>query len=98
MVRPRPSCDRFACGGIRAVGSRAVSGFLKGLVAVAVAAVVLYGLQRTTPGYGEITSPIPIAGKLGQRIDASAFAIGIAKVHLARAVTTKSVGRTSTFT
>jgi hypothetical protein len=75
-----------------------VSGALRAFIGVAFAAAVLYGLQRTTPGYGEITSPIPVAGKLGQRVDASAFAIGIVKVHLARAVTTKSVGRTRTFT
>lgn len=75
-----------------------MSGIVKGLVAVTLAAVVLYGLQRTTPGYGEITSPIPVAGKLDNRVDASAFAIGLAKVHLARTVTTTSVGRTRTFT
>ena len=33
--------------------------FLKGLLGVALAAAVLYGMQRTTPGYGEITSPVP---------------------------------------
>jgi hypothetical protein len=75
-----------------------VSGVFRALAAVAFAAVVLYGLQHTTPGYGEITSPIPVAGKLGQRVDASAFAIGIAKVHLARVVTTKNIGRPLTFT
>ena len=70
----------------------------RGFVAVAFGAAVLYGLQRTTPGYGEITSPIPVAGKPGQRVDATAFTIGIAKVHLVRAVTTKNVGRAGTFT
>ena len=34
----------------------------------------------------------------GERADASAFAIGVAKVHFARTVTTKGVGRTHTFT
>jgi hypothetical protein len=71
---------------------------LRGLVAVGFAAAVLYGLQHTTPGYGEITSPIPVGGKLGHRVDASAFTIGIAKVHLARSVSAKSASRTSTFT
>jgi hypothetical protein len=75
-----------------------VSNIVRALGAVAVAAAILYGLQRTTPGYGEITSPIAVAGKLGERITASAFAIGVAKVHLARTVTAKSVGRTQTFT
>jgi hypothetical protein len=75
-----------------------VSNIVRALGAVAIAAAILYGLQRTTPGYGEITSPIAVAGKLGERITASAFAIGVAKVHLARTVTAKSVGRTQTFT
>jgi hypothetical protein len=70
----------------------------RGFVAVALAAAVLYGLQRTTPGYGDITSPVPVAGKLGQRVDASAFAIDVAKVHFARTVTAQGVGRAQTFT
>ncbi len=70
----------------------------KAFAAVFIAAAVLYGLQRTTPGYGEITSPIAVAGKLGKKVTASAFTIGVVKVHLARTVTTKSVGRTQTFT
>jgi hypothetical protein len=74
-----------------------MSGILRGFVAVVFTAA-LYGLQRTTPGYGDITSPIPVTGELGKRVDASAFAIGIAKVHLARTITTKSVGRSQTFT
>jgi hypothetical protein len=75
-----------------------VSNIVRPLAAVAIAAAVLYGLQRTTPGYGEITSPIAVAAKLGKRVDASAFAVGVVKVHLARTVTTKSIGRTQTFT
>lgn len=75
-----------------------MSGIVRGFLALAFAAAVLYGMQRTTPGYGDITSPIPVTGKLGQRVDASAFAIGIAKVHLARTVTTRSAGRTRSFT
>lgn len=75
-----------------------MSNIVRALVAVAATAAVLYVLQHTTPGYGEITSPIAVTGKLGKRIAASAFAIGIVKVHLARTVTTKSIGRTQTFT
>ena len=66
-----------------------MSAILKGLGGVALAAAVLYGMQRTTPGYGEITSPRPVAGKLGHRLEARAFAIDIAKVQLARTVATK---------
>lgn len=75
-----------------------MSGFLKGLAGVALAAVVLYGMQHTTPGYGEITSPRPVAGKLGHRVEARAFTIGIAKVQLARTITTRGMARNQTFT
>ena len=72
--------------------------FFKGFVSVVVAAVILYGLQHTTPGYGEITSPIRVAGKMDRRVDATAFTVSITKVHLARTIAVKSVGRTQTFT
>ena len=65
---------------------------------MALAAAVLYGMQRTTPGYGEITSPRPVTGRLGHRLEARAFAVDIAKVQLARTVTTKGAARDSTFT
>ena len=43
-------------------------------------------------------SPRPVAGKLGHRLEARAFAIDIAKVQLARTVATKGAARDSTFT
>jgi hypothetical protein len=75
-----------------------VSAFLKGLGGVVLAAAVLYGMQRTTPGYGDITAPRAVAGKLGHRLDGRAFAIDIAKVQLARTIVTRSIGRDSSFT
>jgi hypothetical protein len=75
-----------------------VSAFLKGLGGVALAAAVLYGMQRTTPGYGEITSPRPVSGKLGHRLEARAFAIDIVRVQLARTVATKGASRDGSFT
>ena len=75
-----------------------MSSIVRSLVAVAITAAALYGMQHTTPGYGEITSPIAVAGKRGKRVAANAFTIGVANVHLARTVTTKRVGRTQTFT
>ena len=75
-----------------------MSAILKGLGSVALAAAVLYGMQRTTPSYGDITSPRPVAGKLGHRLEARAFAIDIAKVQLARTIATKGTSRDSTFT
>jgi hypothetical protein len=73
-------------------------GSIKGLAAVLLAAAMLYGMQRTTPLYSDITSPVPVAGRQGEKVDTSAFAIGVADVHLAREVTTSSFGRTRTYT
>lgn len=75
-----------------------MSRIVRSLVAVAITAAALYGMQHTTPGYGEITSPIAVAGKQGKRVATNAFTIGVANVHLARTVTTKRIGRTQTFT
>lgn len=75
-----------------------MSAFLKGFGGVTLAAVVLYAMQHTTPGYGEITSPRAVAGKLGHRLEAHGFAIDIAKVQLARTIITKGASRDSTFT
>ena len=75
-----------------------MSAFLKGLGGVALAAAVLYGMQRTTPGYGDITAPRPVSGTLGHRVEGHSFAIDITKVQLARTVVTKGVARDATFT
>lgn len=75
-----------------------MNGAAKGFLAIAFAAAVLYLLQHTTPGYGDITSPIPVTGRSGQKVEANAFAINIAKTHLARTVTMKGIGRNQTFT
>ncbi|MGB3386896.1 MAG: hypothetical protein WBA88_02830 [Pseudaminobacter sp.] len=68
------------------------------LAAVLLAAAILYGMQRTTPLYSEITSPVPVYGEPGKRIDARAFALAVVNVHLARMVRTESFGRTQDFT
>ena len=75
-----------------------MSAFLKGLGGVVLAAAVLYGIHRTTPGYGDITSPRPVVGTLGHRLEARAFAIDIAKVQLSRTVATKGAVRDGSFT
>jgi hypothetical protein len=75
-----------------------MSGSLKGLAAVLFAAAILYGMQHTTPYYGEITSPIVIKGKAGERLDADDFALGIVNVHLARTLKTESFGQQRGFT
>lgn len=71
---------------------------IKGYAAIMVAAALLYAMQRTTPLYSEITSPVPVAGRQGKRVDAAAFAIGITNTHLARKLTVTSFGSTRSFT
>jgi hypothetical protein len=71
---------------------------IKGVGAVLLAAAVLYGMQRTTPFYSDITSPVPVAGRQGERVDTSAFAIGIVNVHLAREVRISGFDGTRTYT
>src|SRR5262245_33913989 len=69
----RTGLVRSRSGGVRhprrGAGIRqSMSAFLKGLGGVTLAAVVLYAMQHTTPGYGDITSPRPVAGTLGHRL------------------------------
>ena len=66
---------------------------LKGATAVLLAAAILYGMQRTMPYYGEITSPIVIEGKAGERVDADDFAVAVVNVHLARKIESENFGQ-----
>jgi hypothetical protein len=75
-----------------------MSGPLKGLAAVLFAGAVLYSMQHTTPFYGEITSPIVVEGKAGERVDADDFALGIVNLHLARTLNTESFGQQRSYT
>ena len=68
------------------------------LVLLLAAAAMLYGMQRTTPYYTDIISPIRVAGVQGKRVDTEEFAIGIVKVHLARRLVATSYGKTRTLT
>lgn len=70
-----------------------MNGRIGGVAAVLLTAAILYGMQRTTPLYSEITSPVPVRGMQGERVDTSAFAVGIAAVHLARTVTVEAFGQ-----
>lgn len=45
------------------------------LAAIVVAAGLLLAMQRTTPGYAEITGPIPTAGAFGGTVAARNFAV-----------------------
>lgn len=67
------------------------------VVAVLAAAAVLYGMQRTTPLYSDITAPIAVPGIQGERVDTEGFAIGVANVTLARRIAFASFGSTQTY-
>jgi hypothetical protein len=71
---------------------------LKGAAAALLAAAILYGMQHTMPYYGEITSPIVIEGKAGERVDAGDFAIGVVNVHLARKLESETFGQQHHYT
>lgn len=64
---------------------------IAGIAGVALAVAILYGMQRTTPLYSDITSPVPVAGRQGERVETGDFAIGIANVHLARRLATEDL-------
>ncbi|MER8580573.1 hypothetical protein NKG95_17935 [Mesorhizobium sp. M1423] len=71
---------------------------LKETGAIIFAAAILYAMQRTTPLYSNITSPVSIAGEQGERTDARAFALAVGDVHLARTVRIERFGQTRTYT
>lgn len=66
-------------------------------LALVLAAGLLYALQKTTPGYSTITSPIVSAGAQGERVATPAFAVTARRVYLAREVTVEAFGRTKTY-
>ena len=68
------------------------------LVLLLAAAAMLYGMQRTTPYYSDIISPIRVAGVQGKRVDTEEFAVAVVKVHLARRLEATSYGKTRTLT
>jgi hypothetical protein len=67
-------------------------------IAVLAAAAALYAMQRTTPFYSEITSPVRTNGQQGKRVETRNFAIGVANVHLARSIDASKSGRPHRYT
>ncbi|WP_309082899.1 hypothetical protein [Chelativorans sp.] len=67
-------------------------------LALVLAAAALYGMQHSTPGYGDITSPIAIDGKAGERVEEDTFAFGVARAHLARSLRTENFGKVKEYT
>lgn len=63
------------------------------LGALVLAAVLLAGMQRYTPGYAEITGPIPLKGDLGETLTGRGFTVRADKVLLAEKLRFKAYGR-----
>lgn len=70
-----------------------MSGAFAKLGALAVAAMLLAGMQRYTPGYAEITGPIPLRGDLGETLAGRGFTVRADKVLLAQKLRFKAYGR-----
>lgn len=66
---------------------------LAAISGLALAVLVLYGLQKTMPTYGNITSPIALYGKTGEALSARNFTITVKDLRLARAITLSAFGR-----
>lgn len=63
------------------------------VAALAVAALILFALQQTTPGYSEITGPITQHGLAGTTIAGRGFTLRFEKVVLAERLRWQSFGR-----
>lgn len=70
-----------------------MSGVFAKLGALVLAAVLLVGMQRYTPGYAEITGPIPLKGNLGETLTGRTFSLRADKVLLAEKLRFKAYGR-----
>ncbi|TCR67589.1 hypothetical protein [Bosea sp. BK604] len=63
------------------------------LAGIVIAAALLFAMQRTTPGYSEITGPIPVSGAMGQSIAARGFSFRADKLILADRIRWRAYGR-----
>ena len=61
--------------------------------AILLAAALLLAMQRTTPGYSEITGPITQNGVAGKIVTARGFKLRVEKVILAEKLRWQSLGR-----
>lgn len=67
------------------------------IAGVVAAIAILYGLQKTIPGYADITRPIPVRGTLDDRLTARTFELTATKITLAERVALRSGTREQTF-
>ncbi len=61
--------------------------------ALLLAALLLAAMQRFTPGYAEITGPIPLRGRLGETLEGRSFIVRADTVLLAQRLRFRAYGR-----
>lgn len=66
---------------------------LASALALGLAILVLYGLQKTMPTYGDITSPVALSGRTGEKLSARDFELTVKTIRLARQVKLRSFGK-----
>lgn len=67
-------------------------------VGFALAALLLYGMQKTTPGYGEITGPIAVSGRVGEKLAARDFELTVTNVVFSKQIKVEAFGREEAYT
>ncbi|MCV3206129.1 hypothetical protein OHD62_03720 [Mesorhizobium sp. YC-39] len=70
----------------------------RSVLALLFAVAVLYGMQHTRPLYSDITSPIVASGGMNRRVEASAFALSLDRVRVARVLNVETFGKSKTYT
>ncbi len=63
------------------------------IAGLGLAVLLLYGLQKTMPTYGNITSPIALWGKAGEMLRARNFALTVKDIRIAREIKLTAIGR-----
>lgn len=62
------------------------------------AVLLLYAMQKTTPYYGEITRPIAVSGRVGEKLAARDFELTATNVVLTRQIEVEAFGREKIYT
>jgi len=62
------------------------------LAALAVAVILLLGMQRTAPTFDQLVAPIPVSGDSGETVEARSFTLRVDTVQYARQLSFGSPG------
>lgn len=68
------------------------------ILAILLAAMLLFGLQQSTPYYSEILSPVAVPGAAGKPAETERFVFGVANVHMARKLIVPSFAEPRVYT